>query len=486
VKSFRFVQLQLDSTDLSIRQICQKQWLNISMELKTKNSKRRFMRCVRITRMGNTWKFSGERMGSEMAQKKGQSKMEKQLTTLTNKIQQLTIPKARSTAPKVVKNIAKPKRKRKTPVFNREVANLVRTLATPNHSKAEGSKSTTSNDSAASGVRASIDLITDATGSGMYVFTANPLCSAFALQGSIAGKGVNPLAVDRSGNTVPMGQVPVSELAARNAYRVVSAGLNFKSYTPDLNNGGKVAIGTTEVISMLPLRQSYFRAGILSALPTQTLMSTNADYSLVADFIYEAFGCADVSEIDLTEMHQRTLSVDDSRNHSLSVVLKPTFGCDRMRTFYNLRSITNNDQYFGAGGYSPYDSLGFDICLVQLSGCSPNTVIATIESVIHMEYHETVKRANYGVTQSGRASGSSMTRAQIDAAHDIANSQPSIFHDLEEEAMGAGGAIAAPSVYSAAASAFGGEVAEESFAVEATELVLPVMEEALPFLALML
>lgn len=385
-----------------------------------------------------------------------------------------------------MKTIAKPKRKFRPKVFNRDVANLVRTLATPNHSKAEGSTSTTSNDSAANAVRASIDLITDASGSGLYVFTANPLCSAFALQGSIAGKGVNPLAQDRAGTTVPMAQIPVQELAARNAYRVVSAGINFKSYTPDLNNGGKVAIGTTEVVGMLPLRQTYFGPGIVSTVPTQTLMSISTTYSLVADFIYEVFGCSDVSEIDITEMHQRTMSVDEARAHSTSAVLKPTFGSDRMRTFYNLRSVTDNNQYQGAGGYSPFDTLGFDICLIQLSGCAPGTVIATCESVIHMEYHETVKRANYGVTQSGRVGGASMSRAQIDAAHDIANTQPSVFHDLEEEAMGAGGALAAPSVYKAASSAFGAEVAEESFAAEAAEVALPAIEEALPLLALML
>lgn len=386
----------------------------------------------------------------------------------------------------MVRTIAKPKRKFRPKTFNRTVAHLVRTLATPNHTKAEGSTSTTSNDSAASAIRASINLATDANGDGLYVFTANPLCSAFALQGSISGKGVNLNAQDRSGTVVPMAQVPVEELAARNAYRVVSAGVNFKSYTPDLNNGGKVAIGTTEVVGMLPLRQTHFASGLLSGVPLQTLCTVDGQYSMVADFIYEMFGCTDTSQIDITEMHQRTLSVDDARSQSISAVLKPTFGCDRLHTFYNLRSYTVNSQYIGLGGHSPFDTLGFDICVVQLSGCSAYTTIATCETVIHMEYHETVKRANYGVAQSGRANGRSLSRAQIDAAHDIANTQPSVFHDLEEEAMGAGGALAAPSVYKAATSAFGAEAAEESFAVEAAEIALPAIEEALPMLALML
>lgn len=386
----------------------------------------------------------------------------------------------------MVKTIAKPRRKFKPKVFNSDVAKLVRTLVTPMHSEAEGSTSTTSNDSAASAIRASIDLTTDSNGSGLYIFTANPLCSAFALQGSISGKGVNPLAQDRSGTTVPMAQVPVSELAGRNAYRVVSAGLNFKSYTPDLNNGGKVALGTTEVVCLLPVRQTYFGPGVLSLVPSQTLMTTSANYSLVADFIYEAFGCSDIGEIDITEMHQRTMSVDDARNQSTSAVLKPTFGCDRLRTFYNLRSVTDNNQYFGAGGYSPYDTLGYDICVVQLTGCAASTTIATCESVIHMEYHETVKRANYGVSASGARGSAALTRQQIDAAHDIANSQPSVFHDLEEQAMGAGGVLVAPSIYKAASSTFGAEVAEESFAAEAAEVALPAIEEALPYLALML
>jgi len=134
---------------------------------------------------------------------------------------------------------------------------------------------------------------------------------------------------------------------------------------------------------------------------------------------------------------------------------------------------------------SPFDCLGFDVGFIYCTGCAPNTIIGTIEQVIHLEYHETVKRSGFGIAAGSGSNATSppYSQRQIAVAHDVANSQPSVFHDMEEEAMGAGGALAAPTLFQSAKNFFTG--ISEDVAVDATEFALPALEEALPLLMLM-
>jgi len=163
-------------------------------------------------------------------------------------------------------------------------------------------------------------------------------------------------------------------------------------------------------------------------------------------------------------------------------------GGDRLKTFYNLRSVPGGSGggiYSGIGVNSPFDCLGFDVGFIYCTGCAPNTIIGTIEQVIHLEYHETVKRSGFGIAAGSGSNATSppYSQRQIAVAHDVANSQPSVFHDMEEEAMGAGGALAAPTLFQSAKNFFTG--ISEDVAVDATEFALPALEEALPLLMLM-
>lgn len=356
------------------------------------------------------------------------------------------------------------------------------------HPKSDGCVSTVCKDSCGAPFRASIDVTTDATGAAVIILTANPLCSAFALQGSISGQGV-AAQQDRAGNNINIGTASFTQLATYNCYRVVSAGASFKTYTPDLNNGGKVATGTTEIIASLPNRPSYYTSGLAGAPPSATYVAADGNYSLVDDFLFEAFGCASLSEIDMTEMHQLVKSVDDLRKKAVIFALKPNMGGDRLKTFYNLRAVQN-----GAGGgpspgtavTSPFDCLGFDVGFIYCTGCAPNTTIGTIEQTVHIEYHETVKRSGFGIS-SGTGSNSTsvpFSTKQVNLAHDVANTQPSVFHDMEEEAIGAGGALAAPGLFNSAKSFFAD--AAEDISVDAVDVALPFIEEALPMLMLAL
>jgi len=369
-------------------------------------------------------------------------------------------------------------------LYDQTTANLIRTLATPLHRDAEGSVSTCCRDSQATTFRASIDVTTDATGQAIIILTANPLCSAFALTGAIAGLGVNSAATDRAGNVVPQAGIPFEQLAAFNSYRVVSAGASFKCYTPDLNNGGKVAVGCTECIASLPLRPSIynFNSGVLQ--PTLSFMALQTNYSVVDEFLWEAFGCVTTQELDVTEMHQITKSVDDCRRKGIMITHKPSFSGDRLATFYNLRSQiigTNvlSNQLIG----SPFDSLGFDVAIIQLTGCAASTTIGTIEQVIHLEYHETAKRSGFGISSGGSSTRPPLTTRQIDAAHAVANSQPSVFHDLEEEAMGAGAALAAPTLFNSAKGMFAGIT--EDITAGLVDIALPALMDAAPLLMLL-
>jgi len=377
------------------------------------------------------------------------------------------------------------KKKTGPKIYDQTTANLIRTLATPMHRDAEGSVSTCCRDSQATSFRASIDITTDVNGQAIIVLTANPLCSAFALIGSIAGVGVNSAATDRSGTVVPQAGIPFEQLAAFNSYRVVSAGASFKCYTPDLNNGGKVAVGNTECYATLPMRTSYYGFQVGAAAPVLTLTPLQTNYSIVDEFLWEAFGCTTVSELDVTEMHQISKSVDENRKRSIMITHKPSFGGDRLSTFYNLRS-----QIIGVSGIasnqligSPFDSLGFDVSIIQLTGCAANTTIGTVEQVIHLEYHETAKRSGFGISSGGSSTRPPLTSRQIDAAHAVANSQPSVFHDMEEEALGAGAALAAPTLFNSAKGMFAG--IGEDITAGLVDIALPALMDAAPLLMLL-
>lgn len=419
-----------------------------------------------------------------MQNQKNKQKLRQQPKKLQN---QLAIVKyeARTLSKKPVQK--KTRQKQRPKLVDADTSTLIRALANPMHTKAEGAVSTVCKDSCGAPFRASIDVTTDNTGTAVIVLTANPLCSAFALQGNISGQGVSTQ-TDRSGSNVNVGTASFTQLANYNCYRVVSAGASFKTFTPDLNNGGKVSMGTTEVISSLPIRPSFYGSGALGASPAVVSIASDANYSLVSDFIFEAFGCTNLTEIDMSEMHQIVKSVDDLRRKAVVFSLKPNMAGDRLKTFYNLRMVQNGSGLAASpntGIGSPFDALGFDIGFIYCTGCAANTTIGTIEQVIHLEYHETVKRSGFGIS-SGSGSNATSTpysSRQLALAHDVANTQPSVFHDMEEEAIGAGSALTAPTLFNYAKNFFSG--AAEDIGVDAVEVALPAIEEALPLLMLM-